>query len=154
MNIFNLNKKLTLILLCMTLSCLLIGCGEDNEMTTFQKELTTFFSKVESLHIKMNDLDPQSITATVDLLNYLTEIDEQFKYLASINIPTQFSYLEPLMEEASTYMTVAVADYHEAYSNGSYDEYIAATAYENYGKACARLTYLINVLQNIEQDIE
>ena len=43
-------------------------------------------------------------------------------------------------------MTTAVASYHEAYSNNSYNEYTAEYARENYERACKRVTVMIKLL--------
>lgn len=138
--------KLLLIVSTLLLAFALTACGKDPELTKFRKDLDSFCSAIADLDAAINAIDPESITATTDLLGYLDQIDEQFKILADMPIPEEFSYLDPLMDEASSYMSEAVSSYHEAYSNNSYNEYTAAYAYENYARAYKRVQYMITVL--------
>lgn len=124
----------------------LTGCGIDPELTKFQKDMDAFCTRLAELDASINAIDPTSISATTELLSYLDQIDEQFKILADMSVPDDFSYLDPLMDEASSYMSEAVSSYHDAYSNNSYNEYTAAYAYENYARAYKRVQYIITVL--------
>lgn len=139
-------NKFLIILSFLVLAISITGCGKDPELTKFRKELDSFFATLADLDNSINTIDPESITATTELLGYLDQVDEQFKILAAISVPDKFSYLDPLMDEASSYMSEAVASYHEAYSNNSYNEYTAAYAYENYSRAYKRVQYVITVL--------
>ncbi len=139
-------KKILMIMSVLLLAITVTGCGEDPKLTKFRKDLDSFFTTLADLDASINAIDPESISATTDLLNYLDQVDEQFKILASISVPDEFSYLDSLMDEASSYMSEAVASYHEAYSNNSYNEYTAAYAYENYARAYKRVQYIITVL--------
>lgn len=138
--------KIILLFSLILLAFLFTGCGKDPELTKFKKDMNSFCDKLVQLDQSINSIDPQSISATVELLGYLDELDEQFKILASMSVPNEFSYLDTYMDEASTYMSEAVKSYHEAYSNNSYNEYTAAYAYENYARAYKRVQYIISVL--------
>lgn len=139
-------NKILMILSVLMLAFFLSGCGEDPQLTKFRKDLDSFFSTLADLDASINAIDPESISATTDLLSYLDQVEEQFKILAQIPVPDEFSYLDPLMDEASSYMSEAVDSYHEAYSNNSYNEYTAAYAYENYARAYKRVQYIVSVL--------
>lgn len=139
-------KKLLTILLatCFTLS--VTGCGEDEELTKYKEQMDNFFTEVEIIHNKMNTIDPNSEDALDDLFECLDELDSQFISMAAIEVPDEFSSLENLADEASENMSLAVENYHNAYSNDSYNEYTAATADEYYARANKRLQYMIDIL--------
>lgn len=139
-------NKFLFILSALLLSISLFGCGADPKITKFKKDMDAFCTSIADLDASINAIDPESISATIDLLSYLDQVDEQFKILAGMSVPDEFSYLDPLMDEASSYMSEAVTSYHEAYSNNSYNEYTAAYAYENYARAYKRVQYIITVL--------
>jgi hypothetical protein len=63
-----------------------------------------------------------------------------------LDFPTEFDYLESLADEASAYMTQAVESYHEAYSNGGYNQLTADYAKENYARAYKRIQIIITFL--------
>lgn len=146
-------KKFLTLSLVFVMIFSLAGCGADPELTRFKKDMDTFFTALADLDEAINSIDPDSISATTELLSYLDQEDEQFKILAEMPVPEEFAYLDPLMDEASSYMTEAVDSYHEAYSNNSYNEYVAAYAYENYLRAYKRVQYIIDVLHgNLPQN--
>lgn len=138
-------KLLTLLLAtCFTLS--ITGCGEDKELTEYKEKMDSFFSEIEIIHNKMNTIDPESEDALADLFECLDELDSQFATMAAIEVPDEFSSLENLADEASENMSLAVENYHNAYSTDSYNEYTAATADEYYARANKRLQYMIDIL--------
>lgn len=139
-------KKILALLLttCFTLS--VTGCGEDKELTEYKEKMETFFSEVEIIHNKMNTIDPENEDALDDLFECLDELDSQFTTMAAIDVPDEFSSLENLADEASENMSLAVENYHNAYSKDSYNEYTAATADEYYARANKRLQYMIDIL--------
>lgn len=139
-------KKLLALLLatCFTLS--VTGCGEDKELTEYKEKMDTFFSEVEIIHNKMNTIDPESEDALDDLFECLDDLDAQFATMAAIEVPDEFSSLESLADEASENMSLAVENFHNAYSADSYNEYTAATAEEYYARANKRLQYMIDIL--------
>lgn len=138
-------KLLTLLLAtCFTLS--ITGCGEDKELTEYKEKMDSFFSEIEIIHNKMNTIDHESEDALADLFECLDELDSQFATMAAIEVPDEFSSLENLADEASENMSLAVENYHNAYSTDSYNEYTAATADEYYARANKRLQYMIDIL--------
>lgn len=136
---------LTLLLAtCFTLS--VTGCGEDEELTKYKEQMDNFFTEVEIIHNKMNTIDEESEDALDDLFECLDELDAQFATMAAIEVPDEFSSLENLADEASENMSLAVENFHNAYSTDSYNEYTAATAKEYYARANKRLQYMIDIL--------
>lgn len=139
-------KKIIMLLLsiCIAFNC--AGCGEDKELTEYKEKMDTFFSQVENIHNKINALDPESEDALEDLFDCLDELDTRFQEMAKINVPDEFSSLENLADEASENMSLAVENYHNAYSSDSYNEFTAATAHEYYARANKRIQYMIDIL--------
>lgn len=129
-------------LLCLVLT----GCGEDPALTQFKTEIEAFCTNISELDTAINNIDATSDTASQDLLSNLDKLDLEFQQLAIIDFPTEFDYLEDLASQASEYMSVAVASYHEAYSNGSFNEYTEDYAHDNYVRAYKRVQYIIAFL--------
>ena len=132
--------------------CLILsGCGKsDPEQVKFEKDINTFCDNVAEIDTSINNIDSASEDAPDILLDYLDQLDQQFKLLAEISVPDEYAYVEQLADEASEYMSTAVASYHEAYSNNSYNEYTADFARENYERACKRVNVMLDLLQGRE----
>ncbi len=139
-------KKLLLssLLFCLFLS----GCGKkDQELAEYQANMTTFYEQVSAISSSIEAIDPASETATADLLSNLDLLSEQFQYLSDMTVPKEFENIESLADDAGSYMSQAVTLYHEAYSNGSYNEYTAQAASEYYARAMTRISYISDLLQ-------
>lgn len=139
-------KKLLTLLLS---SCLLLaftGCNNDKELEKYKTQMDNFFLEVETIHNTMNSIDPESETALDELFECLDDLDLLFASMAELEVPSDFSNVEELADEASENMTLAVENYHNAYSNDSYNEYTAGTANEYYARANKRLQYIIDIL--------
>lgn len=129
---------------------LLTACGEDPELTQFRKSMDDFCIKISQIDTSINSINAQSENAVSDLLAYLDELDLIFQAFATLDFPDKFDYLEDLAKESSTYMTEAVKSYHDAYSNNSYNEYIAEYARQNYSRAYKRVQIIISFLHGEE----
>ena len=139
-------KKLATLILATCFAIGITGCGEDAELTKYKTEMDSFFTDVEAIHNRMNSINKESETALDELFQCLDELDTEFKLMAAINVPEEFSSVETLADEASENMSLAVEKYHEAYSKDSYNEYTAATADEYYARANKRFQYMIDIL--------
>ena len=111
-----------------------------------------FCTAISEIDTQINSLDAESSTATTELLGYLDDLNGEFEDFSKVDFPEEFDYLENLADEASEYMTEAVTKYHEAYSNGSYNEYIAEYAKENYSRAYKRIQIIISFLHGEEPE--
>ena len=144
-------KTKLLTLLSSVLFCLVLaGCGEDPKMTKFQNDIDSFCSQVAEIDAGINAIDAQSETASDELLAYLDDLDQSFKVLSEIPIPEEYAYMQQLTSEASSYMSTAVAAYHEAFAGDSYNEATAQYARENYERAYKRVTVLLQLLHGEE----
>ena len=129
---------------------LLTACGEDQELARFRTHIDAFCTKISEIDTSINNIDAQSENAVSELLAYLDDLDKTFKDFAELDFPEQFQYLESLADESSEYMTEAVKNYHEAYSNNSYNEYTADYARQYYSRAYKRIQIIISFLHGEE----
>ena len=139
-------KKLLTLLLTVCFSVSLTACGENKELTQYKEDMDNFFSEIEAIHVKMNSINPESETALNELFTCLDDLNKEFKDMAKLDVPEEFANIEELADEASENMSLAVENYHSAYSDESYNEFIAATADEYYKRANKRLQYIIDIL--------
>lgn len=140
-------KKKLLLLITVLLAALLTACGENPESARFRKSINDFCDKLSEIDSAMNNIDAEAETAVDEFLGYLDDLDIVFQSFAKLEFPEEFKYLEETADEASEYMTTAAKSYREAYSNGSYNEYTADYAYENYARAYRRVQIIISFLR-------
>ena len=133
---------------------MLTACGEDPELTRFRQSMDEFCTKVSQIDNSINNINADSENAATELLAYLDELDLVFQSFARLDFPEEFDYLEELADQSSECMTEAVNSYHEAFSNGSYNEYTAEYAKEYYSRAYKRVQIIITFLHGEEPDDE
>lgn len=148
------HNKLRVICAVLLSALLLTGCGEDPALTQFRKSMDDFCTKISEIDTSINNIDAQSDGAADELLSYLDELDLVFQSFARLDFPEEFDYLENLAQESSQYMTEAVSSYHNAYSNGSYNEYMADYAGENYARAYKRIQIILAFLHGEQPEDE
>ena len=141
-----------LIAMGLLISVLLTGCGQDPKMVAFKNEIDNFCTQISEIDTSINNIDAQSEGAAKELLGYLDELDMDFQHFAEIDFPEEFDYLESIADEASSYMTEAVKNYHEAYGGDSYNEAAAQYAKENYSRAYKRVQIIITFLHGEEPE--
>lgn len=144
--------KIVLIMSLLLSGLLLSGCGEDSELKQFKADIDSFCTNISELDTSINNIDAESETASQELLGYLDQLDIEFENFATIDFPEEFDYLEHLSDEASDYMKEAVSSYHDAYSNGAYNEHTAEYAHENYSRAYRRVQIIITFLHGEEPE--
>ena len=140
-------KKIILFLSVLALSVLLTGCGKDPKQSKFEQDIQTFCDEIAAIDANINNIDASSETATYELLAYLDQLDQSFQALAQMSIPEEYAYLEELTTDASSYMTTAVASYHDAFEGETYDTAVAEYARENYERAYKRITVMLKLLR-------
>lgn len=123
------------------------GCGSDPEIAEFKNDLNVFCENVAELDASINNIDPQAENASVLALGYLDKLDKEFQNFAEMDFPEQYDYLEPLADEAGTYMSEAVKNYHTLYESDTYNENTSAYARENSARAFKRVQVILDVLQ-------
>ena len=145
-------KKVRMLFAAVLASVMLTACGEDPELTRFRQSMDDFCTMVSVIDANINSINPESENATAELLSYLDDLDLVFQSFAKLDFPEEFDYLEELAEESSKCMTEAVKSYHEAFSNGSYNEYTAEYAKEYYSRAYKRVQIIITFLHGEKPD--
>lgn len=145
-------NKVCMLIATVFATVMLTACGEDPELVQFRKNVDEFCNKISEIDKGMNNIDAQADGAVAEFLGYLDELDHIFQSFADLDFPEEFDYLEATADEASQYMTTAVESYHEAYSNGSYNEYTADYAYGNYSRAYKRIQIIISFLHGETPD--
>lgn len=145
-------KKMLTLLAAVCTALFLTACGEDSELTQFHKNIDDFCTKISEIDNSINSIDPNSDDAVSELLSCLDELDMVFQNFGKLDFPEEFDYLEDTAREASEYMTTAVENFHEAYSNNSYNEYTAEYAQGNYNRAYKRVQIVISFLHGTTPD--
>jgi len=139
-------KKIILLLLTLFSLCL-TGCGKDKQLEQYKEDITNFNINISDIATRMDDIDPNSEDAIVDMLNCLSEMQYQFSLLAEMEVPSAFASIDTLADEAADYMTEATSLYGEVFSSTEYPEEKATAALENYNRAMTRLSYISSLLQ-------
>ena len=148
-------KKIRMLLAAVSTILLLTACGEDPELTRFHKSIDDFCTKVSEIDTEINSIDASSDDAVEELLGYLDELNLVFGSFAKLDFPEEFDYLEDTAIAAGEYMNTAVESFHDAYSNGSYNEYTAEYAQGNYNRAYKRIQMIISFLHGeIPEDVD
>lgn len=145
-------NKVRLLLAGLFTAAFLTACGEDPELTQFRNSIEEFCTDISEIDTAINSIDASSEGAVQKLLSCLDELDDTFQEFAELDFPEEFDYLEEIADQASEYMTEAVASYHEAYSENSYNEITAAYAKENYSRAYKRIQIIITFLHGETPD--
>lgn len=136
-------KTILFTLLC---AFLFTACGKDEELTAYQEDMNTFFTRAGEYNDKMNAIDRESDTAVIELLGYLDAFAEDIQWMAELEVPEQFSAVESLADEADENMKEAVALFHTAYDGETYDEGSEQAALEYYNRTNIRIQYIITIL--------
>ena len=143
-------KKMSALLLSVLFAYTLTACGSNPELTQFKNEMDSFCTSISEIDSAINGVDVEADDAVEEVLLLLDKLDSEFQEFAELDFPEEYDYLEELADESSEYMTEAVEHYHEAYSNNSYNEYLAEYAQENYSRAYKRVQIIISFLHGEE----
>ena len=125
---------------------MLVGCGKNQALEQYQADMTTFFEQISMYNDGMNSIDASAEDATNRILDYLDKVEEEIAWMAQLEVPSQFSAVEDLADEADENMKQAVALYHQAYEGDTFDEAVAQAAKEYYDRANIRIQYIITIL--------
>ncbi len=140
-------KNRGLLLIALLSFMLLAGCGEKKELTEFKENMSLFYDQITDIGDSMKEISPDSEEAVNSLLTLLDAMEAQFQFLADIQVPTEFSTIETLADEAATHMTEAVNYYHQAHEGETFDENLASVASQHYQIAMKRVNYIATLLQ-------
>ncbi len=139
--------KATLIL-AVAACAMLAGCGKSTkELDDYYESMNSFTTEVTAIKDNMESIDTDSENATMELLGYLDQLEEQFGVLAGLEVPKEFAGNEELSDEAYSYMQEANRLYHEFYDDPESDRAIFDAANENYSRAMKRVGYISSILK-------
>lgn len=140
------NNKIRAVLGAAFCIVMLVGCGKNQALEQYQADMTTFFEQISMYNDGMNSIDASAEDATNRILDYLDKVEEEIAWMAQLEVPSQFSAVEDLADEADENMKQAVALYHQAYEGDTFDEAVAQAAKEYYDRANIRIQYIITIL--------
>ena len=146
-------KKILYFLLFCLMLFTLTGCGKDAKIENYKANMNQFFENLRIFDSSINAIDPNSDTATTELLSLLDSMNTSFSQMASLEVPDSFPGVEDLAAQASEYMAEAVSYYHLEY-DGEYDATMEDVARQNYERANLRIQYIVSILHgNIPEEI-
>ncbi|MBQ7943217.1 MAG: hypothetical protein IJ326_04040 [Lachnospiraceae bacterium] len=144
------NHKITAFILACIFALGLTGCGyktdEERALATFSSSISSFTNTVLSIDMQMNELDVTDENACADLLTMLDNLDKEFQTLAELSVPEQYLSIEPLADEASENMSIAVSYFHSAYESEAFNATDADVAHQYYERAMTRIEYIGYIL--------
>jgi len=141
------NKTKLLFVCCYVTSFIfLTGCKSNTELDNYKTNMSQFFENIQAFDSAINSINPESETAVTDLLSLLDSMDNNFRQMASLEVPEGFPGVEELADEASEYMTEAVSYYHQAFEAEPFDTVLADVAKQNYDRANLRIQYIVSIL--------
>lgn len=141
-------KRCFIIISIITLLFSATACANDPQVMKFKNDVDTFCDAIATLDESINQIDPTGENAVKELLTQLDEVEMNFKHFAELDFPKDYDYLEPIADEAESYMTEAVKSYHEAFAKNQYDETIGTYAMKNYERSMERIHIIIAFLHD------
>lgn len=141
------NKKKCLIVASTILVFTLCACGNDPQLTQFKNDLNSFCDSVAEIDDSLNNIDAESDNAADLALDYLDKLEVAFADFAELDFPADYDYLEPVADEAYSYMQEAVSNYHLAYSDEIFNEETANYARENSARAFKRVQVILDIVR-------
>lgn len=141
-------RKISVLLLMVFLCGLVLtGCGKTEEaLDEYQVNMATFFNHISEYHNNMNAIDVNEEGYVTTLLDYLDQLDAELSWMAGLEVPSEFSAVESLADEASENMSQAVSLFHTAYEGEMFDAATEQAAREYYERANVRLQYIVTIL--------
>ncbi len=117
-----------------------------DELNTYKASMTTFCDNIAYINDRINALDGTAESDVDTLLKNLDELNNQFAQMAQLSVPEEFATIEPLADQASENLNMAVSYYHQAYDSETFNQNYADAAYEYYTRANTRLGYILKIL--------
>lgn len=152
------NRKINNIAIISILALALTGCGykteEEKALATFSNSISSFTNTVFSIDMQMNELDVTDENASADILLMLDNLELEFQSLAELSAPEQYLSIEPLADEASENMSLAVSYFHSAYEADEFNATDADIAHQYYERAMTRIEYIGYILTGEIPDLD
>ena len=148
-------KKYTALIVLLVMSFVLASCGKKQNNAALKKydtEMRALFTEFESIDKAINAIDPESQTAIDELFANFDKLDEKFKVMASVEVPTELAYFESiksLAAEGSDYMTQANDYLKQAFTETEFHENMLEAALECYRRANKRVQVIISLIHGV-----
>jgi len=148
-------KRIFSVIIVSTLLCFgLTGCASsesDKKLEEYKTSMETFFTNLEEIDGKINEIDPNSQDAMDQLFTQFDVLQNEFSTMAALEVPTEgapdtFAYIESLADDAASYMVQANEYMHQAFDESSYNENTLNGALECYSRANKRVLYIVDLL--------
>lgn len=127
------------------------GCGKSNqvspELIVYKNQITQFYDKVNVSNAEIKNITYTDQASIDKMLDELDKVELSFAEFAEIKVPEEFESTESLADQASEFMTEAVALYHEALEGDEIDTAKAALAESKYNNAIECVNYIGDILQ-------
>lgn len=160
-----LSKKFLLMFFSITASLCLSSCGKatnsQQEIAAFSNQVKDFTDTLKTADEQINSLSLTDTNTPDELLEILDNLAVEFNNFSELSVPAQYKSVEKLADEANSYMTLAVSDYHDAFETESPDSQYFDSAYFNYTCAMTRVKYIGYILvgeipedENIEVNVQ
>ena len=147
-----LKKKLSAFHICLYSSFIFLflflnGCGTDEELVAFQANILEFHDNISALSDSMNTIDPSSPDAVTLVNDHLSSLQTEFETLSELEVPSEFSNIETIADDAVYFIQEAARLYRDAYEDDYVNESFIQAAVENYESAIKRIEYIAILLQ-------
>ena len=157
-------QKIVIPVLMIFILVMTCACGKQNSSGTESEEIKAFRTTIDQFNSSIVEID-QAIN-TIDfsdpasrsvLTGKLGELGTLFSDFANVDFPAEFDYLEHLADEASEYMSKAVATYTQIFTDDSLDQESISVLMEdadtNYANAFKRIKVIMTFLNGeVSQD--
>ncbi len=133
---------------CIIAFVVLTGCGDTSKLEQYYREMNSFNTNIGIITDSIEMIDENDSTASIQIIQQLEKLEDQFNILAEIEVPKNFLACEELADDAAYYMTEAVKLYKEYYKTENYDDTNTVDmARQNYDRAMTRVNYISLILQ-------
>jgi len=132
----------------------LTGCGNtDAALTKYEAAASDFCTAIETKGTELTKIDLTSDTSSQDVLTVLDDMETSFQAFSAVDVPSDYSSVEKLADDANTYMQKSVKAYHQVLEADTYDAAAAAKAYDSYQKAMNRVGYIADILAGVPVEL-
>ena len=141
-------KTITLILTAVCMCFALCGCGNTEKLEAYYDGMMAFQGNIAIITETLDLIDESKTQAPSLVCDQLDKLTEQFKLMAELEVPKNFSGCEELADDAYNYMQEADRLYKEwAADPDNADEQLVDMAKQNYDRALTRVNYISIILQ-------
>ncbi len=151
-------KSLSLILSVLILTACSSSEKPDTseELTQFRATVDAFCTNIADTDSKINSVDTTAEGYTTEILNDLNALNTSFADFAAVDFPEQYDYLEHLADEASEYMSRALAGYTRVYTDDTLSPEAMQTEFDSatghYDNAFKRIKVIMTFLNGETSD--